>query len=369
MEYTRLGSTGLEVSRICLGCMSFGEPATGRPPLEHGRGRGHAHHPPGPRGGHQLLRHRQRLLGRQQRGDRRQGPRPATPSGTRSCWRPRSTAACTPAPTAPACPARPYFPRSTTACAGWASTTSTSTKSTVLTTAPRWKRRWKLSTTSCGRARPVMSAPRRCTPGSSPRCSMSPTVTAGPASFRCRTTTTSLYREEEREVLPLCADQGIGVIPWSPLARGRLTRDWDDSDGPQRDRRVRQAPVPRRATGPSSRPWPRWPKRAPSAAPRWPWPGCLSKPVVSAPIVGVTKPEQLADLARSAVRRAQPRRARPAGRALRTPRRSRSLRTANGARAGPQRRAGEVARPFSHGAAPAREPERGLFSPGARTGR
>jgi aryl-alcohol dehydrogenase (NADP+) len=36
-----------------------------------------------------------------------------------------------------------------------------------------------------------------------------------------------LYREEEREMLPLCVDQGVGVIPWSPLARGRLTRDWD----------------------------------------------------------------------------------------------------------------------------------------------
>jgi aryl-alcohol dehydrogenase-like predicted oxidoreductase len=36
-----------------------------------------------------------------------------------------------------------------------------------------------------------------------------------------------LNREEEREMLPLCADAGIGVIPWSPLARGRLTRDWD----------------------------------------------------------------------------------------------------------------------------------------------
>jgi aryl-alcohol dehydrogenase-like predicted oxidoreductase len=35
-----------------------------------------------------------------------------------------------------------------------------------------------------------------------------------------------LYREEEREMLPLCRDQGIGVIPWSPLARGRLTRPW-----------------------------------------------------------------------------------------------------------------------------------------------
>ncbi|MCM3301445.1 aldo/keto reductase [Streptomyces pseudogriseolus] len=36
-----------------------------------------------------------------------------------------------------------------------------------------------------------------------------------------------LYREEEREMLPLCADQGVGVLPWSPLARGRLTRDWN----------------------------------------------------------------------------------------------------------------------------------------------
>ncbi len=36
-----------------------------------------------------------------------------------------------------------------------------------------------------------------------------------------------LYREEEREMLPLCRAEGIGVIPWSPMARGRLTRDWN----------------------------------------------------------------------------------------------------------------------------------------------
>src|SRR5215217_3815050 len=51
-----------------------------------------------------------------------------------------------------------------------------------------------------------------------------------------------LYREEEREMLPLCRDQGVGVIPWSPLARGRLTRRWDEttersaSDSPQAQR-------------------------------------------------------------------------------------------------------------------------------------
>lgn len=37
-----------------------------------------------------------------------------------------------------------------------------------------------------------------------------------------------LYREEEREMLPLCKANGVGVIPWSPLARGRLTRPWNE---------------------------------------------------------------------------------------------------------------------------------------------
>ncbi|MGN6507587.1 MAG: aldo/keto reductase [Tepidisphaeraceae bacterium] len=43
-----------------------------------------------------------------------------------------------------------------------------------------------------------------------------------------------LYREEEREMIPLCVDQGIGLIPWSPMARGKLTRPW--SDEPQTER-------------------------------------------------------------------------------------------------------------------------------------
>ncbi|WP_042197176.1 aldo/keto reductase [Paenibacillus camerounensis] len=38
-----------------------------------------------------------------------------------------------------------------------------------------------------------------------------------------------LYREEEREMLPLCKDQGVGITPYLPLAAGRLTRDWDQS--------------------------------------------------------------------------------------------------------------------------------------------
>jgi aryl-alcohol dehydrogenase (NADP+) len=103
-----------------------------------------------------------------------------------------------------------------------------------------------------------------------------------------------IYREEEREMLPLCADQGIAVIPWSPLARGRLTRDWDsvtartetdefgstlylDSDSAI----VEQVSSVAAARGVS---------RA-QVALAW----LHRNPVVTAPIVGVTKLAQLDD--------------------------------------------------------------------------
>src|SRR5947207_5964793 len=43
-----------------------------------------------------------------------------------------------------------------------------------------------------------------------------------------------LYREEEREMMGLCQAEGIGVIPWSPLARGRLTRPWEQKGSTER---------------------------------------------------------------------------------------------------------------------------------------
>jgi aryl-alcohol dehydrogenase-like predicted oxidoreductase len=104
-----------------------------------------------------------------------------------------------------------------------------------------------------------------------------------------------LYREEEREMLPLCQDQGIGVIPWSPLARGRLTRKWDDVTERSRtdefgkrlysedDRAIVDAVATVAEKRGTSRA---------QVALGW----LLSKPVVSAPIVGVTSPEQLDDL-------------------------------------------------------------------------
>jgi len=101
-----------------------------------------------------------------------------------------------------------------------------------------------------------------------------------------------LYREEEREVLPLCADQGLGVIPWSPLARGRLTRDWDEAtERSQTDEFGRRlyaeqdrAIVDAVATVATKR----GVTRA-QVALAW----VLSKPVVTSPIIGVTKPAQL----------------------------------------------------------------------------
>ena len=40
-----------------------------------------------------------------------------------------------------------------------------------------------------------------------------------------------IYREEEREMIPLCIDAGVGLIPWSPMARGRLARPWGEATG------------------------------------------------------------------------------------------------------------------------------------------
>ena len=118
-----------------------------------------------------------------------------------------------------------------------------------------------------------------------------------------------LYREEEREMLPLCADQGVGVIPWSPLARGRLTRDWDDAHRAQRRptssaRRCTRdgRPGDRRARSPRS-PTTRGVPRA-QVALAW----VLRKPAVTAPIVGATKPHHLDDAVAAVELRAHRRR-------------------------------------------------------------
>jgi len=106
-----------------------------------------------------------------------------------------------------------------------------------------------------------------------------------------------MYREEEREMIPLCIDQDVAVIPWSPLARGKLTRDWDEKTArsetdqfskviydatADQDRKVVEAVAEVSAmTG------------LPRAQVALAW--LLQKPGVTAPIVGVTKGSQLTD--------------------------------------------------------------------------
>jgi aryl-alcohol dehydrogenase (NADP+) len=103
-----------------------------------------------------------------------------------------------------------------------------------------------------------------------------------------------LNREEEREMHPLCVDQGIGVIPWSPLARGRLTRDWDESTARSETDEFGKSlytegdkTIVERVAEVAAE---RGIARA-QVALAW----VLSKPMVSAPIVGVTKDAHLDD--------------------------------------------------------------------------
>jgi aryl-alcohol dehydrogenase-like predicted oxidoreductase len=106
-----------------------------------------------------------------------------------------------------------------------------------------------------------------------------------------------LYREEEREMMPLCTAERIAVVPWSPLARGRLTRAWDTETARTQtdeygnklyiatvdaDRKV----VEQVATIAAAR-------GVPKAQVALAW--IAQKPFVTAPIIGASKPQHLDD--------------------------------------------------------------------------
>ncbi|MBC8136930.1 MAG: aldo/keto reductase, partial [Fibrella sp.] len=108
-----------------------------------------------------------------------------------------------------------------------------------------------------------------------------------------------LYREEEREMMGLCQAEGIGVIPWSPLARGYLTRAWDERRSTERsetdafgktlyvstenaDRNVVERVEQIAAT-----------RGVPMAQVALAW--MLQKAPVTSPIIGATKPHHLED--------------------------------------------------------------------------
>ena len=106
-----------------------------------------------------------------------------------------------------------------------------------------------------------------------------------------------INREEEREMMPLCRAEGIAVLPWSPLARGRLTRDWNESTARQEtdevlkrlytatedaDRNVAECVAQVAAN-----------RGVPRAQVALAW--VAQKPFVTAPIVGASKPHHLDD--------------------------------------------------------------------------
>ena len=137
--------------------------------------------------------------------------------------------------------------------AGWATTTSTSTRSTAGIRRRRSRRRWRRCTTSCRPAKFATSALEH----------VRLAVRQGPEPSRGWTPFVSMqnhynlvYREEEREMIPHCIDQGVGVLPWSPLARGLLagTRHARASASPRARRRTRSATasIRRSWTSPSS---------------------------------------------------------------------------------------------------------------------
>ncbi|ENJ9407620.1 1-deoxyxylulose-5-phosphate synthase YajO [Escherichia coli] len=107
-----------------------------------------------------------------------------------------------------------------------------------------------------------------------------------------------IYREEEREMLPLCYQEGVAVIPWSPLARGRLTRPWgkttarlvSDEVGKNlyKESDENDAQIAERLTGVSEE------LGATRAQVALAW--LLSKPGIAAPIIGTSREEQLDEL-------------------------------------------------------------------------
>jgi aryl-alcohol dehydrogenase-like predicted oxidoreductase len=116
-----------------------------------------------------------------------------------------------------------------------------------------------------------------------------------------------LYREEEREMIPLCLDQGVGVIPWSPLARGLLARPRPPdarigSGGTARAASDTYSPhlydVPSDWDVVDALEWVARQRGATMAEVALAW--LLARPGVSAPIVGATKLEHLEAALRAA---------------------------------------------------------------------
>ncbi len=224
----KLGSTGLDVSAICLGCMSYGDADAGHPAVVTRRGRRPSVLPARGRGRHQLLRHRQRLLGRQQRRDHWTGAgRLRQPRRDRRGHQ----------------GARPDAPRAE--------------RCRPVAQGDPGRDRQQPAPAQHGLRRPLPDPPlrpddadRRDDGGAARRREgrqgplhrrvehVGVAVLEGavhrvrerldPVRLDAEPLQPALPRRRARDAAAVRTTSGVGVIPWSPLARGRLTRDWDE---------------------------------------------------------------------------------------------------------------------------------------------
>ena len=302
MKHTRLGRTGLQVSRLCLGTMTFGlqcdEPTSRR---DHGPRRRRAAitffdtADVYPLGG-------DRTNGRPHRGDRRplaQGPARAI-HPRHEVLRTLGPGALGPGQLAQAHPRRGRR---------IAAPAADRLHRPLPAARPRpgnadRRDAAARSTTSCARARCATSAARTSSPTSWRGRSAAARRWASCASTPCSRATTCCSARSNASCLPLCAEEGIGVIPYNPIAGGLLTGKHDRAERATREgsrftlgtaaQRTRTGTGTKACSRPSSRLRPLAAEAGmplPQMAVAW----VLANPAITAPIVGASRPEQLDD--------------------------------------------------------------------------
>ena len=298
MKYTKLGNSGLEVSRICLGCMNFGDETPGshdwsvgedqtRPILEHALESGinffdtaNAY----------SVGTSERIVGKllgemANRDEIVVATKVYFPVRRGRNARGLSRKAI-------------MTEVDASASAVWGPTTSTSTRSTAGTTAHRSRRRCEALHDvgeGSGKVRYIGASSMWAWQFAKALSTSARAQRLDAASSRCRTTTTCSTARRSERCSRSVLDQGVGVIPWSPLARGLLTRDWSETTkrretDPLIDARFEESRdrgiVERVAQVADQRGVPRA-----QVALAW----VLANPVVTAPIIGAGRIEHVSD--------------------------------------------------------------------------
>ena len=298
MDYVRFGRTGMKVSKLCLGCMTYGsskwrdwvlDEEASRPFIREALEKGD-----------QLLRHGRHVFGRRQRGSPRPRDEGIRHGAAKSSSRPRCSTRWGRAPTSRGL-SRKHIMEAIDA-----SLKRLGTDYVDLYQIHRFDYETPIEETVEALS-DVVRAGKALYVGASSMWTWQFARMIAVARERFDAEFVSMqnfynlvYREEEREMMKFCADQGIAVIPWSPLARGFLAGSgvWRGGfDG------ARRAPTPTRASSAiGSRQDEAIRRRVVDAAAKFgvkpavvalAW--VLSKPYVTAPIVGASKPHHLDD--------------------------------------------------------------------------